>query len=443
MPSCLIVNPVSNANILVNYLRARGVDCYALIELDKVSQIPKINTKKRGEFQAKFYKEIFTSEEQLPPCESRIFDAVLPGSENGVFLAEKLAAKYSLVGNAPTTSSRRRYKDEMQRSLKNAGLNFIPTTTLHSRADVRAALLEWDHYPCVLKPQSSAGGEGVKRCDTREELQQALDSASWGEFSAAWTINDCFLIQPMVQGGEYVVDLVASAGNYFVAAVCRYVRSDELGITSCDFVKKFTFALPLASSGSKLLIDYAKLAAKALDITYGAVHMELVLGENGPVMIEAAARMHGTVTPKLFTECYQSSLLEQLYEAYFGNTDSLRDAVLISPAVVSDVICIENGVCTISDPQIDEALAGLRSLKGYSCGIDQGAEYVVTHDLFSSPMNACFCDTDVDQLWADVVAFEQFAENFFGGQSFNAETWQSIRMVYDDYLTLTTEPCTV
>jgi hypothetical protein len=434
MPSCLIANPVSNANILVRYLKRRGVDCYAIIELDKVAQIPKLSANKKGEFQAELYKGIFTCEDQLPPVESGLFDAILPGSENGVFLAEKLAAKYSLPGNDPATSCRRRHKDQMQRSLAEADLAFIPTTVINGREGVQPAMSQWEHYPCILKPRSSAGGEGVQRCNSPAELQKALESASWDKFSATWTVNDHFLIQPMIQGPEYVVDLVACAGSYVISSVCRYIRTDELDIAGCDFVKKFTFMLPLDAPVSKALSDYAKNAARALDVTYGAVHMELVMGENGPVMIEAGARMHGTITPKLFSECYDSSLLAQLYEAYFGDSCNLRDAVFLAPAVVSDVICIENGICSISESLLEQAVTGLMSLKGYACAIGEGDEYVVTHNLFSSPMNACFCDVDTDQLWADVTAFDRMAERLMGGVAFSQDDWGSIRRIYEGYL---------
>ncbi|WP_146118155.1 ATP-grasp domain-containing protein [Pseudomonas poae] len=434
MSSCLIVNPVSNANILVRYLKGKGVDCYAIIELDKVAQIPMLSSKKKGEFQADLYKGIFTCEEQLPPFDSCLFDAILPGSENGVFLAEKLAAKYSLVGNNPATSFLRRHKDEMQHSLANSGLRFIPTTVVKCKSDAMLVLEHWDHYPCIFKPQSSAGGEGVRRCDNGNELKYAINNASWGEFSATWTTNDNFLIQPMIPGSEYVVDLVAYAGTYFISAVCRYVRGDELNIDHCDFVKKFTLMLPLDSPVSVVLADYAKRAAKALDITYGAVHMELVMGEDGPVMIEAAARIHGTITPKLFIDSYTPSLLGQLYDVYFGDAAELKDAVLVSPAVVSDVVCVKSGVYESSDAQMAEELKGLKSLRGYSCLINLGDEYVVTRDLFSSPMNACFCDLDTDQLWADVSTFDKVAEQLMGGVGFSAVNWLSIRSIYEAYL---------
>jgi hypothetical protein len=434
MPSCLIVNPVSNANILVRYLKDKGVDCYAIIELEKVAQIPMLSSKKKGEFQADLYIGIFTCEEQLPPTDSDFFDAVLPGSENGVFLAEKLAARYSLVGNNPATSFLRRNKDEMQHSLASSGLAFIPTIVVKSERDAMLALEQWDHYPCIFKPQSSAGGEGVQRCNNLNELKYAINNASWGKFSATWTTNDNFLIQPMIPGNEYVVDLVAYAGTYFISAVCRYVRGDELNVEHCDFVKKFTFMLPLDFPISVVLTDYAKRAAEALDITYGAVHMELVMGKDGPVMIEAAARIHGTITPKLFIDSYTPSLLGQLYDVYFGDPRELKDAVLVAPAVVSDVICIKSGVYACGEAQINEELNGLKSLKGYSCLIDLGDEYVVTRDLFSSPMNACFCDLDTNQLWADVYAFDRVAERLMGGVGFSAENWLSIRSTYEAYL---------
>ncbi|WP_459782421.1 hypothetical protein, partial [Photobacterium sp. R1] len=66
-------------------------------------------------------------------------------------------------------------------------------------------------------------------------------------------------------------------------------------------------------AGLATIREYAVAATRALDITYGLVHMELMLNpSNGPVMIEAATRIHGGVAPSLFESCYSPSLLDTI-----------------------------------------------------------------------------------------------------------------------------------
>lgn len=67
MPSCLIVNPVSNANILVRYLKRKGVDCYAIIELEKVAQIPKLSSKKKVSSRPIYIKKYLLAKSNCRP----------------------------------------------------------------------------------------------------------------------------------------------------------------------------------------------------------------------------------------------------------------------------------------------------------------------------------------------------------------------------------------
>lgn len=44
---------------------------------------------------------------------------------------------------------------------------------------------------------------------------------------------------------------------------------------------------------------------------------------------------------------------------------------------------------------------------------------------FSSPINACFCGSDTDRLWADVTAFDRLAGGLMGGVAFSDDRWPS------------------
>ena len=428
---CLITNPVSNANLLVGYLKEQGVDCYAVMEMDKVSKMPTLSEKKKGEFNAELYQGIFISAEQVPGPDELPFDIILAGSENGVFIADILSERHGLPGNDPAYSRLRRHKDAMQRALAEAGLACISTHVLEGKAAAQSVLEHWDAYPCVLKPQSSAGGEGVVFCRNRAELQSAILAADWGGFSSTWSDNDCFVLQPFVTGKEYVVDMVAQQGTYVVASVCRYIRCDELGIEGCPFVKKFTFLLDPSSDAVRALVDYAKHAASAMGIENGAIHMELLDSPNGPVMIEVGARLHGTITPVLFAHCYAPHLLEQLYFSSFAPAAELSDARLIKPGIISDVISTSPGVFGGTPEGLPAAVSQLSSVIGVQLNVEEGQPFKKTSDLFSSSMNAAFSHADAAVLWADVQVFEQLTASALNGAQLSPENW---RFLKDEYL---------
>ncbi|CAH2785900.1 MAG: hypothetical protein CBARDCOR_4009 [uncultured Caballeronia sp.] len=49
------------------------------------------------------------------------------------------------------------------------------------------------------------------------------------------------------------------------------------------------------------MTDYAKQAAAALNVSVGPLHMEIIVSPQGPVLVEAGARLHGGVSVSLFS----------------------------------------------------------------------------------------------------------------------------------------------
>ncbi|AZE84782.1 hypothetical protein C4J98_3376 [Pseudomonas orientalis] len=430
---CLITNPVSNANLLVEYLNARGVDCYAVIELDKVSRMKGLSEKKKGEFNADLYRGIFTCAHDVPGPDELPFDSILAGSENGVFLADQLSQRHGLAGNDPVFSNLRRHKDAMHQALEQAALAFIRTCKVGSKSEIASVLQTWQAYPCVLKPQSSAGGEGVVFCQNPQALEQALLDADWGGFSSTWSDNDHHVLQPFITGKEYVVDMVAQDGKYFVSSVCRYIRCDELDLEGCPFVKKFTFLLNPDSEPLRPFIKYAEKAAAALGIRNGAIHMELLDSPDGPVMIEVGARLHGTITPRLFSHCYAPHLLEQLFLASFAGHGEVQPGRWIAPGIISDVISAAPGVFSPQAGTFLAQLNRLESFKGMHVSVEEGEAFKKTRDLFSSSMNAAFSHREDTVLWDDLQAFEALAGTVLNAQPLSRSAWQFLRNEYASY----------
>ncbi|MBW4971796.1 acetyl-CoA carboxylase biotin carboxylase subunit, partial [Croceibacter atlanticus] len=66
-------------------------------------------------------------------------------------------------------------KTEARRSMIKAGVPVTPGTE-GNVADIAEALTEGDRigYPVMLKATSGGGGRGIRRCNSREELEQAF-----------------------------------------------------------------------------------------------------------------------------------------------------------------------------------------------------------------------------------------------------------------------------
>lgn len=106
-------------------------------------------------------------------------DALHPGygflSENAE-LADICAERgIKFIGPSAEVIRRMGDKTEARRSMIKAGVPVTPGTE-GNVADIHEALTEGDRigYPVMLKATSGGGGRGIRRCNSREELEQAF-----------------------------------------------------------------------------------------------------------------------------------------------------------------------------------------------------------------------------------------------------------------------------
>ena len=94
------------------------------------------------------------------------------------------------------------------------------------------------------------------------------------------------------------------------------------------------------------LIDFNKLVLKAVGIEYGASHMEIILSKKGPVLIEVAARPHGSEGAfiAIAERCVGYSQIDGIVYAY-GDSPSKFNSLPDEPPPlqvhgrVQDIIC--------------------------------------------------------------------------------------------------------
>jgi CelD/BcsL family acetyltransferase involved in cellulose biosynthesis/carbamoylphosphate synthase large subunit len=215
---------------------------------------------------------------------------VIAGSERGVELADELNEALGLPGNGMRLSEARRDKARMIEEVGRHGIR-VPRQIESGRLDEILAWIEaGGHWPAVLKPRRAKGSDGVRLCASAEEVTHAFQAVH-GQRDRLGFRNDTVLVQEFLVGREYVIDTVSLEGRHRLAALWAYGKP-EPGFDSIGLLSTKTL-LPPDGALADMLFAFAERVLDALEIRYGAGHIEVIVGAGGPVLVEIGARLHG------------------------------------------------------------------------------------------------------------------------------------------------------
>ena len=121
----------------------------------------------------------------------------------------------------PSTSSLKRALDKLALAEACEGIVRVPRTELLGETDPRT----WE-YPVIIKPRRGSGSRGIRQIDSADEL-------------ALVTADEDVLVQELLPGEEYSVDVLADRHGRVVAAVPRIRARVDSGVavagrTLCD-----------------------------------------------------------------------------------------------------------------------------------------------------------------------------------------------------------------
>ena len=244
--------------------------------------------------------------------------AVIPGSELGVELAEKLAKMLNLTGNDPCSSIRRKDKHAMQEVLRQEG---IPSAS--SCRGSYEVLQTWAgnagnagnagsgkcFFPVILKPPVSFATQGVSFCESIEEVKQAFD-ATYGTVNAHGVQIHEMVGQEFLHGVEFMVDTVSRHGQHLFVAAWEHSKSGS------KILSKTSTILPWSDLVEKLF-NYACKVLDALGVRYGAANLEIIdVPDRGPILVEINARMIGHIGPSVIEKSLGISLLDLVLDSF-------------------------------------------------------------------------------------------------------------------------------
>ena len=116
--------------------------------------------------------------------------------------------------------------------------------------------------------------------------------------------------QEFLRGTEFIVDTVSRDGRHVVTDLWRYTYTPETGIPS------HTELLDVADPALAALKRYATDVLDALGIRWGPAHPEIMLTDDGPVVIEVGARLAGVKIPLYVKAAIGRSQVDLSVDAY-------------------------------------------------------------------------------------------------------------------------------
>lgn len=239
-------------------------------------------------------------------------------------------------------------KGAMIRAFSECGVEHPWFYIIEDRAKLEA-LAPTLSYPCIMKPTDNSGSRGVVLCTDADALLSEYDYAKASSRSGA------VMVEEYLSGKEVSVEVIALDGTAHVIQI-----TDKITTGAPHFVE-MGHSQPSSIDKENLdkIADLARRAVAAVGIENGPAHVEIMLTENGPKMIELGARLGGDcITTHLAPLSTGVDMVEACILLSCGQKPDLEPKLSLASAIL--FIKCENGILKeISGEEAARAIDGV------------------------------------------------------------------------------------
>jgi biotin carboxylase len=221
-------------------------------------------------------------------------DAVVGVDDDTTVLAALAAEALGLPHNSVESVKATHYKDVMRLILSETKDLLSPRFELVSIDEDPRVIAKRVPYPCVVKPLSLSASRGVIRADNPEQFVAALGEVVEILGEASLSPDDPasrqVLVESFIQGREFALEGLLIDGMLTVLAL--FDKPDPL---DGPYFEETIYVTPsrLPAEAQQAIAESTATAAAALGLREGPIHAEVRLNEQGPWIVEVAARSVG------------------------------------------------------------------------------------------------------------------------------------------------------
>ncbi|WP_067450471.1 ATP-grasp domain-containing protein [Actinomadura macra] len=244
-------------------------------------------------------------------------DAVLSTLHTCALPAAELARRLGLKGTSPQAIQAAKDKGMCRRILSDRHIPSLRSAVVTGVADATKAASSIG-FPVVVKPLGGFGKilTAVARSLADIEAHFALVATRFGSLEKGVTeeIDHRFIVEEMAVGPLFSVEVLGDGGALTPLVTVRR----KTGLDNPILELGSTVPCGLAADDERRLADYAVQVCEALGLDFGVFHVEVILTDRGPRLVEVNPRIAGGAIPDLVRAATDHGLFETLVDLHAG-----------------------------------------------------------------------------------------------------------------------------
>lgn len=297
---------------------------------------------------------------------------ITSASDAPVWVAAEVSRRLGLPsGISPEDAVCATQKDAMRERLSARGVP-VPMFCACENAGQFGNALERFGFDCIAKPADSAASRGVRLVTPGDRLRNVEELF---ESFRAFSRKGVVMVEQRVTGEEVSVEAMTVDGRTTVLSI-----TDKLTTEPPYFVELgHTEPSRLPKADRELIVDVALRTVEAIGIVSGPSHTEIMMTEDGPRVIETAARLGGDfITSMLVPISTGVNLVEGSVAVALGIDYDFAPKWSRGAAV---------RFVTVDSPGTIRAIRGADGLRGIK-GVEDVTLYLSEGDAISEPRSS-------------------------------------------------------
>lgn len=258
-----------------------------------------------------------------------------------------VAKELGLVGITDDTALKATNKAEMRKALKKHNVPIPEFYKVSNELEYENAILSLQ-FPVIVKPADNSGSRGIFKLDSRDNLSEVQEVY---KYSKEFSRNGDVVVEECMEGPEVSVETLTIDGE------CNVIQiTDKITTGAPHFVEMgHTQPTRLSEAIDDQIKEVAIAANKALGITNGPSHTEIIVTQRGPKIVELGARLGGDcITTHLVPLSTGVNMVECCIKIALGEKPDIvpkfsRGSAIRyfhqTPGVIKNIVGVENANC--------------------------------------------------------------------------------------------------
>lgn len=245
-------------------------------------------------------------------------DAILTTSEVALLAVAREAEHFGTRYPPHDKLQNAIYKDRMRRVLQHRGIRSTSYSTTSDLAHYPRNTPSIVRPPFVVKPVRGFAKQYSCVCHTWEDFDRFVATVDEVRRSDPWElgrlISTDYLVEGYLDGSLHSAEVLVTNGRVEIFATTNRHRADYYELLEVAAVMPSTMSDRTRAETER----YLQEVFEALGLDVGVYHVELIVGHDGPVIVEINARMMGSVSPQMYQILTGTDPFELMIKTHLG-----------------------------------------------------------------------------------------------------------------------------